>query len=71
MATSTVTTIGGTSTTASSLASSLAVTGLASGVNWGTIISELAQAERTPETQMRNQQSTIAAQTADYGQIKT
>ena len=71
MATSTVTSIGSSSSNASSLASSLAVTGLASGVNWSTVVQQLGQAERAPETQWRNQQSVIAAQNAAYSTINT
>jgi flagellar hook-associated protein 2 len=70
MSTSTVTSIGSSSSNTSSLASSLAVTGLASGMNWSTVITELANAERAPETQWRNQQSTIAAQNAAYQTIQ-
>ncbi len=69
MATSTVTSIGSTNSTTSSLASSLAVTGLASGMNWSTIVSELAQAERAPETQWQAQQSTIGTENAAYATI--
>ena len=71
MATSTVTSIGSSSSNASSLASSLAVTGLASGVNWSTVVQQLGQAERAPETQWRNQQSVIAAQNDAYSTINT
>jgi flagellar hook-associated protein 2 len=71
MATSTVTTIGSANSNVSSTAASLAVTGLASGLNWSTIVSELAQAERSPEIQWQNQQNTIAAQNASYSTIKT
>jgi flagellar hook-associated protein 2 len=69
MATSTVTSIGTTVSNQSSLASSLAVSGLASGMNWGTVVQELAQAERAPETQWQQQQGTIATQNADYATI--
>jgi flagellar hook-associated protein 2 len=69
MSTSTVTSIGSTATNQSSLASSLAVTGLASGMNWGTVVQELANAERAPETQWRNQQNTIASKNAAYATI--
>ena len=71
MATSTVTNIGTSVSSQSSLASSLAVTGLASGMNWGTVVQELAQAERAPETQWRNQQNTLATQNAAYATITT
>jgi len=71
MATSTVTSIGSSNSTTSALASSLAVTGLASGMNWASIVTELGNAERAPETQWQNQQSTIAAQNASYSTIKS
>jgi flagellar hook-associated protein 2 len=69
MPTSTVTSIGSNVSNQSSLASSLAITGLASGMNWGTVVQELAQAERAPETQWQQEQSTIASQNADYATI--
>jgi flagellar hook-associated protein 2 len=69
MATSTVTSIGSTANNVSSLASSLAITGLASGLNWSTIVTELANAERAPETQWQQQQSTIASQQSAYATI--
>ena len=69
MATSTVTSIGSSSSNVSSLASSLAITGLASGLNWSTIVTELANAERAPETQWQRQQNTIANQQAAYATI--
>ena len=70
MAISTVTNIGTTTSNASSTASSLAVTGLASGMNWSTVVTDLGNAERAPETQWQNQQSTIAAQNAAYTTIQ-
>ncbi len=69
MATSTLTTIGGSTSNTSSLASSLAVSGLASGMNWTSIVQELGNAERAPETQWQSQQSTIAAQNSAYDTI--
>ena len=69
MATSTVTSIGSSASNVSSTAASLAITGLASGLNWSTIVSELAQAERAPETQWQAQQTTIGTENADYATI--
>jgi flagellar hook-associated protein 2 len=54
---------GSTSTTGSP---NLAVTGLASGMDWSTVISELADAERSPETQWEAQQTTLSSQNTAY-----
>lgn len=69
MAISTVSNVGTTANNPTSLQSSLAITGLASGLNWSTIVTELANAERSPEIQWQNQQATIAAQQAAYSTI--
>jgi flagellar hook-associated protein 2 len=68
---STVTSIGSASSNVSSTASSLAISGLASGMNWTSVVQELGNAERAPETQWQNQQTTIAAQNAAYTTIQT
>ena len=47
----------------------LQVTGLASGMNWSTVIAELANAERAPETQWENQISSLDAQNSVYTTI--
>ena len=47
----------------------LAITGLASGMNWSTVISELAQAERSPETQWENQITSLNSQSTAYTAI--
>ena len=49
----------------------LQVAGLASGMNWQTIVEELANAERAPETQWEQQQSTLNTENADYSTILT
>lgn len=67
MATSSLTSIGLAANP--NAAPSLAVSGLASGMNWTSIVTELGNAERAPETQWQNQQSTIAAENASYGTI--
>ncbi|HUA39661.1 MAG TPA: flagellar filament capping protein FliD [Candidatus Sulfopaludibacter sp.] len=51
-----------TNSTNTSPASSLAVSGLASGMDWQTTVQALANAERAPETQWKNQQTTLNAQ---------
>lgn len=66
----TVTSIGSDSTT-SSLQSSLQVTGLASGMDWSTVITELANAERAPETQWNQEQTTINNQNSAFSTIVT
>ncbi len=52
-----------------SLASSLAVSGLASGMNWQTTVQELATAERGPETQWKTQQTSLNAQNSAFTTI--
>jgi flagellar hook-associated protein 2 len=49
----------------------LAVAGIASGMNWQSIVQELAAAEAAPETQWEQQQSNINAQNTAYGAIST
>jgi len=58
-----------TNSTNTSLASSLAVSGLASGMNWQTTVQELATAERGPETQWKTQQTTLNAQNSAFNTI--
>lgn len=45
--------------------------GIASGLNWQTIVEELGQAERAPETQWEGQQAEFNAQNAAYSTIST
>ncbi len=47
----------------------LAVAGVASGVNWQTIVQELAQAEAAPETEWENQQNTLNTQNSAFTTI--
>ena len=49
----------------------LSVSGLASGVDWKTIVSQLAAAERSPETQWQTSQSTINQRNDAFGSIKS
>lgn len=58
------------SSTNSSNASNLAISGLASGMNWQATVQELAAAERAPETQWKAQQSAINTQNTAFGTIK-
>src|SRR5690348_12336054 len=48
----------------------LSLSGLASGLDWKTVVSELANAERAPETQWQQHQATINQQNSAFGQIK-
>lgn len=57
------------SSAASSGNSNLAITGLASGLNWSTVIQELANAERAPETEWRTTQTQENNQNAAYATI--
>jgi flagellar hook-associated protein 2 len=70
LSTSQIPQIGLTNNTNTSLASTLAISGLASGLDWQTIVSELAQAERAPETQWQNQQTAINTQNSAFTTIK-
>lgn len=48
----------------------LSLSGLASGLDWKTVVSELANAERAPETQWQQHQATLNQQNSAFGQIK-
>lgn len=54
----------------SSNASNLAISGLASGMNWQATVQALAAAERAPETQWKAQQSALNTQNTAFGNIK-
>jgi flagellar hook-associated protein 2 len=56
-------------TTSTSDEPDLQVTGLASGMDWSTVITELADAERAPETQWEDQIETLDAQNSAYTTI--
>lgn len=47
------------------------MSGLVSGMDWKTLVSQLAQAERAPQTRLRSEQSTISQQNSAYASIKT
>lgn len=49
----------------------LSLSGLASGLDWKSLVQQLAQAERAPETQMRADQTKINNANNAYGSIKT
>ncbi len=61
--------IGLSSGQSSSQASSLAISGLASGFNWQSTVQQLANAERSPETLWQNQQATLGQQNAAFTTI--
>jgi flagellar hook-associated protein 2 len=71
LSTSQVPQIGLTNNTSSSLSSTLAISGLASGLDWQTIVTELAQAERAPETQWQSQQTALTTQNSAFSTIAT
>jgi flagellar hook-associated protein 2 len=48
----------------------LSISGLASGLDWKTVVSQLAQAERAPETLWKSRQSTLNQTNAVFGVIK-
>jgi flagellar hook-associated protein 2 len=49
----------------------LAISGLASGMDWQTTVTELANAERSPETQWQASQSKLTQQNNAFGTIKS
>ena len=49
----------------------LGVSGLASGFDWRTLVDQLAQAERSPQTRMRTEQNQIQQRNNAYTSIKT
>jgi flagellar hook-associated protein 2 len=55
----------------SSTSSSLALSGLASGINWTAIINDMAAAESAPITQMQTQQTSLNSEDTDYKTIGT
>lgn len=48
----------------------LGLSGLVSGLDWKTLVDQLADAERTPQTRLRTEQSTLAKQNAAYASIQ-
>jgi flagellar hook-associated protein 2 len=57
------------STTTNTNTTNLAVAGVASGLNWQTIVQELGQAEAAPETEWEQQQSSLNTQNSDFSTI--
>jgi flagellar hook-associated protein 2 len=58
-------------TSSSTGTSSLAISGLASGFDWQSLVSQLVQVQRAPETQLESQQSVLQQQNNALGSIKT
>src|ERR1700742_4776037 len=56
--------VGSSSTTSGN--SSLAISGLASGFDWQSVVTQLAAAERSAETPWQNQQTALNAQASVY-----
>ena len=59
------------SATTSSTSSALALSGLASGINWTSIINEMLAAEAAPETQMTTEETTDNSKKTAYQTIGT
>lgn len=49
----------------------LGLSGLVSGLDWKTLVDQLADAERTPQKRLRTEQSTISLQNSAYASIQT
>jgi flagellar hook-associated protein 2 len=49
----------------------LSLSGLASGLDWKTLVSQLAEVERAPERRLQSEQSTIQQRNNAYGSIVT
>jgi len=49
----------------------VSLSGLASGFDWQSLIDQLAQAERAPQTKQRTEQTTLQNQNNAYGSVKT
>ncbi|HXT13376.1 MAG TPA: flagellar filament capping protein FliD [Candidatus Angelobacter sp.] len=64
-----LTSVGGASTITGN--SSLALSGLASGFDWQSVVTELANAERNSETPWKTQQTTINSQISSYNTINS
>jgi flagellar hook-associated protein 2 len=64
-------TTGSSTASATTASSAQTVTGLASGMDWSTVITELADAERAPETKWKADQTTLATQKNAFTTIAT
>jgi flagellar hook-associated protein 2 len=59
------------SVAATASSSAVQLTGLASGMDWTTIINEMVSAEEAPETQMKTEQTTLGNENTAYQTIGT
>ncbi len=57
--------------TTSATSASLALSGLASGLDWTSIVNELLTVERAPETQMKAEQTTLQSKDTAYQGVGT
>lgn len=53
------------------MASDLGISGLASGFDWRSLVDQLAQAERAPQTRLKSDQTALQQRNTAYGSIKT
>jgi flagellar hook-associated protein 2 len=53
------------------MATDLSISGLASGFDWKSVVTQLAQAERSPETLWKASQNVINAKNTTFGRIQT
>lgn len=49
----------------------LGISGLASGFDWRSLVDQLAQAERAPQTRLKSDQTALQQRNTAYGSIKT
>lgn len=56
---------------ATTTSTNLAISGLASGFDWQSLVSQLLEVERAPETRLLSVQNTIQQRNNAYGSIKT
>lgn len=49
----------------------LGLSGLVSGLDWRSLVDQLADAERTPQTRLRGEQTTLGKQNTAYASIQT
>src|ERR1035438_9952702 len=59
------------SSSSSTSSSSVALSGLASGFDWQSLVTQLVAVERSPETQLQDQQGVLGQQNIALGSIKT
>jgi len=70
-AASTLFSLGSNSNLTTNSGMNLSISGLESGLDWQSLVSEIEQADRAPETVLQNQQTTIQGQNTALGAIIT